>query len=232
MKIAIGIPSRGLKLGEKGNFNGLDTEFVNPVWLEHFKKVYNESVKVADIEIIHEHNINRNVSQQRDAIVAKVKADYLWFIDDDIFPPINALEKLLSVKTIFGKTKKLVSGLYWMKQEKDRTCIGYDWWSKERKAVFHLKKSKVNCGFGCGLGCCLIHFTILQRLKLPIFPNFLMVNGAVWGEDNAFFQKAIKFTKLFIKSDVLCDHYDYHTNRFYPEAVMCFQVSGKERLAL
>ena len=226
MRIAIGIPSRGMVLNKEPNVNlkGLDSAYVTQQFAENLRKIYR------GCDIIHEHSKLRNVAQQRNAIINRAlegKYDYLWFIDDDVFPQPNALELLLKAK------KSLISGIYWNKTEKEWACIGgypYNW---DGKPVFPLKKSNWNCGFGCGFGCCLIDTKILRRLKKPIVPPYYKPGGSIyWGEDNAFFHKVtigLFKPKLWIHQGVLCDHYDFNKDKWFPCDDTCYQLVGRRR---
>jgi hypothetical protein len=204
-KIAIGVPSRGIRFSNgRVKIKGMRTSFTIPLWTEHFKQFLKANNEY-DLTVIHEASSYRNVAEQRNRIferVLKVNFDYVFCVDDDVFIPMDALDKLLASNV------DVIVGPYFMRKKDDDFFGRFKGWLDGR-SVFELKS------VGCGFGCCLIKVDFLRTVGKPIVPPYLKKDGAISGEDCAFFDK-IK-TKIYAHKEVMCDHYDYHHKRFFPE---------------
>lgn len=158
----------------------------------------------------------------RNEIVFKAKKhsfEWIFFIDDDVFIPDDALVSLMS------HGKKIVSGVYWTKATPSSPVI-----FKEMGAgpFYDFELRKLIEIAGSGLGCCLIHMSVFDAFDKAGIPYF--VENWIFhdkksgnnlkcpvGEDHYFFTKAreLGFT-VYADTNVLCDHYDFITDRSYP----------------
>lgn len=238
MKVIIGIPSRGTKLFNKRGsptevrVDGINHEYVLPFGLEHMARVIRESKKIADIEVVHivdEHNV-RLVDAQRNLVIEeclKRGGDFVWLWDDDTYPPLNALELLLSVK------KPIISGIYWGKAPTEVMVLGGSWAMEKQEDIFPIEVNEKNPGYVNGMGCVLIDAKFLNNLKRPFIPPISeWKNG--WGDDYMFFDKIFNETgeRCWIHKKILCDHYDWHTDRWYPDEKVCIKWSGRKKFAI
>jgi len=145
-------------------------------------------------------------------------AEFLFFIDTDVFPPLDTLAKL------FAANKPIVTGIYYMKTFPPQPVIYkkmgsgpyYDFPVEELVEIE-----------GAGLGCCLIKMEVFDKFEeagIPFFQeNWLhkksdggIVNIPV-GEDHYFFIKAKELGyKIYCDTSVLCDHLDISTGALFP----------------
>jgi hypothetical protein len=90
--------------------------------------------------------------------------EWLFFLDSDVFPPEDTVLKMLSYNM------PIVSGLYFAK--KPGMKLPAAWVEKEENRYFCINPT-MNSGLievdAVGLGCCLIHRSIFERLKPPWF---------------------------------------------------------------
>ncbi len=91
--------------------------------------------------------------------------DYLFSLEQDVIPPKDVLERLLSAK------KRLISGVYFTYLERDgrKGYFPLIWTKAEGTNYYIMKPSELNRGIrkiaSAGLGCVLIHKTILKDIK-------------------------------------------------------------------
>ena len=135
----------------------------------------------------------------------KYPCDYLWFVDADTIPPVNALELLLEpgVEMISGVT-------YTLKRDID---------GKLKRVAMTLKKApEGQIGYveyvgqgveeidACGMSCCLIHRKIFESINPPWFTlgNW---EDEVRGEDFRFCELVKKAGfKIYAHFGVVCGH--------------------------
>lgn len=98
----------------------------------------------------------------------KWKADYLWFIDDDMIIKRGMLDALLDMK------KDIASGLYFLKPKPNPPCVRmkHPMRKKDEFAwvrVKWLELGKIFAVDGVGFGCILINSKVFDKLKKPYF---------------------------------------------------------------
>lgn len=110
--------------------------------------------------------------------------DYLFFLDSDVIPPVNILEQLLRHK------KDVLTGIYLGASKfGDKTEIQpvlYAPFSDKQVRTMLIKEvldEKILPIAAAGLGCCLIHRHVLERIA---FRNIAI--STTGGEDAAFFK--------------------------------------------
>jgi len=148
---------------------------------------------------------------------------WLFFIDDDVFIPFDALAKLL------GSGKEIISGVYWTKSENTAPVIFED---IGQGPMYNFPVDEVIAIGGAGLGCVLINMEVFDKFDeagMPYFvenwtytaPDGNRIKCNV-GEDHYFYLKAREFGyQPYAHTGVLCDHYDVGANKFYPnEAIV------------
>ena len=169
----------------------------------------------------------------REEIVRKARKEnfeWLFFVDDDVFIPSDA------VRTMLSRGEDIVTGIYWTKS--DNSC----------PVIFEKTGSGPMFNFpiderfevaGSGLGCCLINMKVFDdfdKAGIPYFKeNWIMETEGKQkikcpiGEDHYFFYHARKFGyKVIADSGILCDHYDMNQKKFYPSEEEVRRITGKK----
>ncbi len=94
--------------------------------------------------------------------------DFLFFLDTDVIPPKDVIERLVS------HNKDIISGVYLANQIINsvpkvlpvlRGLSGYKDFSRPVE-MDEIKENRVFEIFGCGFGCCLIKRAVLEKVKL------------------------------------------------------------------
>lgn len=142
---------------------------------------------------------------------AQTDNTHLFFIDNDVVPPEDALEKLVAAD------KPVISGLYHHMRQDDRFEEPVKKWcvfryGQDHKGDYGLQP--VEDGFGvvpikrAGAGCLLIRRDVLEAVGYPWFRFKYHEYGVMqYGEDIDFCQKAEKAGfELFAHFDVKCKH--------------------------
>jgi len=131
-------------------------------------------------------------------VFLKSDCTHLFFIDDDVVPPDNALERLLAVN------RPVATGLYPMTLmgrfvASIKSLHDTDWpetWGRETFPVRH-----------CGLGCVLIRRDTFERMGFPWFNWPEEEDGTNMGEDVWFCNRARKAgLQIFCDGTVICGH--------------------------
>ncbi len=149
--------------------------------------------------------------------------DYLFFIDADTVPPVDAIKKMLAAK------KKIISGVTCnLKLCEDGVLrpapmvMKYADPKKPEDGLLPiLKREGVEEVDGFGMSCCLIHKSIFDGWKKPWFTEqFVAEKGKkAIGEDLLFCRKAKeKGIKLYADFSIHCDHHKM-TKITYPNQI-------------
>ena len=147
-----------------------------------------------------------DVAYARNLLAEKAKgvADYIFFIDDDVLPPMNTITKLLT------HDKDIVCGLYFSRQEPHFPQIFLK--NKENAdrydCVEDYKKDSLLEIDACGAGCMLIKAEVFKKLKLPYFQYIPKgENNPRKGEDFYFCEKAKEEGyNIFCDTSIICKH--------------------------
>ena len=155
---------------------------------------------------------------------------YLLFVDDDVFLPDDAIDRMLKSK------KDIVSGVYWTKTEHTSPVI-----FKEMGAgpMYEFPVDELIEIGGSGLGACLINMDVFDKFDeqgIPYFvenwiyttPDGIKMRCPI-GEDHYFFIKAKELGyKTYADTGILCDHYDYKNDIFYPGEKIVRDIVSKK----
>lgn len=144
-----------------------------------------------------------DVAYARNKLVDRAIGDYVFFLDDDVFPPINTLPKLLSHK------KDIIAGLYFAKQQPHFPQIFKESKKKGKyDAIWDVPENKLIEIDSCGAGCLLIKREIFEKLKQPYFQYIPAgENTPRKGEDYFFCEKARKAGfKIYCDTSIICRH--------------------------
>lgn len=177
----------------------------------------------------------KNYATSRTEIVEKALAkNYKWlmFIDSDIFIPEDAITRLMS------HGKDIVTGVYWMKTNPPQPVVFEEIgdgpiWNIE-------PKDELQEIGGAGLGCTLINLDVFRKFKekgIPFFDQDWVYENPTTkrriqiaiGEDHWFFHNARELGyKVWMDTNVLCDHYDANTDTMYPNQEFVRKLVAKK----
>lgn len=148
----------------------------------------------------------------------RVKAKYLWFIDDDTIPPPNTLRRLAYVLDNYPDIKA-IGGVYVTKSDPSQPVVFRgsglgSYWQWKYGDIFEVTSM--------GTGCMLINTDVFQHLEKPWFKftnvesNDAAIPGQLTSEDVGFCNavRAAGF-RVFAHGGILCDHFDASTGRYY-----------------
>jgi hypothetical protein len=147
--------------------------------------------------------------------------DYLLHLESDVFPPINTIERLLDAD------KGIVGALYHIELGEDSNlmiqCIEQlpvmktdrESWGEMLKMSVNFKENdlnfvdgKVKQVFSVGLGCVLIHKSVL-----PLF-NFRYEEGAPVAPDSFFAADMDKIgMPIHVDTSIICEHKNHSMQR-------------------
>ena len=163
-------------------------------------------------------------------IAQKEKVKSIFWIDDDVFVPIDALSTLLNTK------KDIISGVYWTKTENSapvifKTLGGGPMVDFPVDEVFEIA--------GSGMGCTITDMSVFDafdKVGLPYFQeNWIMEldDGRLMkcpvGEDHYFFYHAKKLGfPVWAHGGVLCGHYDSINKVMYPSKEVVRGICSKK----
>jgi len=166
-----------------------------------FKSIYD--LEIPDgYEVDYQHFYGYNIDQVRNLIADWVVKDYdyLFAVDSDISFPPDTLKKLLSHDAAFitGVYRQRLPGYIVELYDKDLKRIEYN----------QIPKNKVIEIGGCGLGCSLIHTSVLKDVGYPQFEYHSAIDhNNTFSEDVDFCKKAREIGyQIFADTSVVCDH--------------------------
>lgn len=148
----------------------------------------------------------------------RVKAKYLWFIDDDTIPPPNALRRLAYVLDNYPDIKA-IGGVYVTKSDPSQPVV---FRGSGLGSFWHWKYGDVFEVTSMGTGCMLINTDVFQHLEKPWFKftEVTSYDAAVPGQltsEDVGFCNAVRAAgfRVFAHGGVLCDHFDASTGKYY-----------------
>src|SRR3989344_3797127 len=141
---------------------------------------------------------SRNILRQK---VLDENYDYFLSLEQDVLPPENIIERLLSAK------KKVISGIYFhhMTKNNETRALPVIWTKVEDHYRYVLKSNELNKGIKkveiTGLGCILIHNSVLKKIRFRYekqYPAF----------DDIYFGLDCKDNKinLYADTNLICKH--------------------------
>ena len=149
-----------------------------------------------------------DVAVARNLLVESMLGDYIFFLDDDVIPPMNTIPKL------YGRQKDIVSGLYFAKREPyfpqifHKTKVQGKQMKDRYDAVFDIPENELIEIDACGGGCLLIKKDVFKKLKRPFFQYIPYGEEMLKkGEDFYFSEKAKEAGfKIFCDTSIVCRH--------------------------
>ena len=134
--------------------------------------------------------------------------DYMLHLETDIFPPIDVIERLLEAK------REVIGALYHIELGERSTLMiqQIEEFGDAHRETFNLEESdlefvdgEVKRVFSCGLGCTLIHKSVLKQV------SFRYEEGSPVHPDSFYFADLnIKNIPVFVDTSIYCKH-DNHT---------------------
>ncbi|TAM59487.1 glycosyltransferase [bacterium] len=218
MKIFIGVPSRGNPAAPfTESLKGLAAD---PAWeLEH-------SVVLGDF-----------VPAQRELLARMALAagsDLLFFIDDDMVLPPNAL---LELERAFSDPSVAVAGALYYTRDGTKPLAVSRWSSRRTTAgsipAFDHSVTPVD---GVGFGCAAVSTAWLRRLETPLFSAQIYIEAAtrrvrLCNEDYLFCERMREAGgNVLLHAGVRCGHYDRASGRLQPERWEPDEATQVERM--
>lgn len=149
-------------------------------------------------------NVRERITASRNILRKKVLEegyDYFLSLEQDLIPPVNVIEQLLS------SSKEIVSGLYYKEGTHEGKKISYAMLYVEQggKLVLvhpdRLKQKELLPINACGLGCMLIHRSVLEKVV------FRKPASGIAQDDMMFCYDAQKSGfKIYANPLVVCEH--------------------------
>jgi len=171
-----------------------------------------------DGRVLAEFDSEIDVGDLRDYIVSYAlsrRAPYIWFLDDDVLPPNNAVQRLMYA--IRKNPQAMVcAGIYYDKRSDIPSPIVFKAggqgpnWDWKQNEVFEVEGPN---GF-IGTGCMLVKTEIFQHIRQPWFKTLEYPQRVT---DDAYFCFKVHEAgfKVLGHGGVLCGHFDWQTGKGY-----------------
>lgn len=140
--------------------------------------------------------------------------DYLFFVDDDIVLPEDALERLLETAEADPRTG-VIGGLYYSR-DSARPITVAGWSSADTSAAHIPGFTSTSTGIvdGVGFGCALLSVPVLAALGAPYFPAHVFIERAARRarqcDEDYLYCERVREAGYVVRLDarVRCAHYD------------------------
>ena len=148
--------------------------------------------------------------------------DYLFFVDDDVVLPEDALERLVETAEADPRTS-VVGGLYYSRDSARPMAVAG--WSSEDTSTAHIPAftaSSTGIVDGIGFGCALLRVSALAALAPPYFPAHVYIERSarrarLCDEDYLYCER-VRLAGGLVRLDarVRCGHYDRESDATAP----------------
>lgn len=158
------------------------------------------------LEVLYAPNADAAVA--RNILANNFNGDYIFFVDDDVIPPMNAIEKL------YSHNKDIVAGLYFSRREPFFPQI-YETTKVEGKeqtgrydAIFDIPQDQLIEVDACGFGCILIKKEVFDKLETPFFQFIPGTEKQLQVSEDYYFCKKAKDAgyKIYCDTSIKCKH--------------------------
>ncbi len=189
--------------------------------------------------------VGKQIDQARNEIVnfaLQQNADYVFFLDDDVLPPPNALLRL------WTHQKDVINGVYWSKSPNPVPLI-FRGHMNSPYLDWHVGELIKIDAAGCG--CTLIHTKVFKKIEPPWFSlNYSILTPKEIQErdypdigttEDLYFYRKVKDAGFEVWCDtaIQCGHVDINTGKIYgmpenaPQAIPGSRIPkiGKKRIA-
>ncbi len=157
------------------------------------------------------------IPAQRELIALDAVAggyDYLFFVDDDIVLPEDALERLIETAEADPQTG-VVGGLYYSRDSARPVTVAR-WTSADTSSAHVPAFTSTSTGVvdGVGFGCALLRVSVLATLRAPYFPAHIFIERAArrasqCDEDYLYCERVRKAGYVVrLDARVRCPHYN------------------------
>lgn len=156
----------------------------------------------------------------RDAIEGNL--DYLFFVDDDIVLPVDALDRLLETAEADPKTG-VVGGLYYSR-DSARPIVVADWHSGDTSTA-HIPaftSRSTDAVDGVGFGCALLRVATAAAMEQPYFPAHVFIERRARSvrqcDEDYLYCERVRLAGGIVRLDarVRCGHYDRKSDHTAP----------------
>jgi len=137
-------------------------------------------IETAGKKKYEEIEASRNYIAER---ALKLGARYLFFLDDDVVPPPDCLEKLL--EALYGDSQARVAGAIYPRRRSNEPLV---WDSQGEPMKLEVESGRIfRCG-GVGGGCMMIDTRVFAKLKRPWFYSATptRTKEPLWSDDVLF----------------------------------------------
>lgn len=170
----------------------------------------------------------------QDAIAGKY--DYLFFVDDDVVFPANALELLIETAEADPLTA-VVGGLYYSRDSvRPITVAGWDSSDTSTAHVPAFTSTSTDAVAGIGFGCALLRVATAAKLTAPYFPAHVYIERSarrarLCDEDYLYCERVRRAGNLVrLDARVRCGHYDRASDSLAPVAWESDAVTSAPRM--
>jgi Glycosyl transferase family 2 len=162
--------------------------------------------------------------------------DYLFFVDDDMELPANALELLVQTAEADPATA-VVGGLYYSR-DSARPIVVADWTSTDTSYAHIPAFTSTSTGVvsGIGFGCALLRVSVARELGSPYFPAHVYIERSahrarICDEDYLYCER-VRNAGYVVRLDarVRCPHYDRASDTSAPIAWETDDVTSRPRM--
>ena len=170
----------------------------------------------------------------RDAIDGSY--DYLFFVDDDIVLPPDALERL--AQTAETEPNVAVAGGLYYSRDSARPITVANWNSADTSSA-HIPAFSSQSAVavdGVGFGCALLRVAVARTLEAPYFPAHIFIERAarrVWqcDEDYRYCERVrMAGYRVMLDGRVRCEHYDRQSDTTAPQRWEDDDATNAERM--
>jgi hypothetical protein len=190
--------------------NSSDREYFNDIKkrYKHLNDFFNVGrVTPSQYDLSYKHILAKSHERCRKYALEN-NFDYMLHLETDIFPPIDVIERLLEAK------REVIGALYHIELGERSTLMiqQIEEFGDAHRETFNLEESdlefvdgEVKRVFSCGLGCTLIHKSVLKQV------SFRYEEGSPVHPDSFYFADLnIKNIPVFVDTSIYCKH-DNHT---------------------
>ncbi|MDP3989044.1 MAG: glycosyltransferase [bacterium] len=134
------------------------------------------------------------------------RADYIITVEDDTFPPPDALVRLMEV---MRKNPKAAVGAWYPKKEKSRQGVHII--VKNGKRQFMKDNGKVQEAYTMAMGCSIYPIELFMKIPYPWFKTTVNLS------QDSFFSQLVREAgyKLLVDTSVKCKHVDRETGEVF-----------------
>jgi hypothetical protein len=170
----------------------------------------------------------------QDAVAGKY--DYLFFVDDDVVFPANALELLIETAEADPVTA-VVGGLYYSRDSVRPIAVaGWDSSDTSTAHVPAFTSTSTDAVAGIGFGCALLRVAVAAKLTAPYFPAHVYIERSarrarLCDEDYLYCERVRRAgNRVRLDARVRCGHYDRASDSLAPVAWESDAVTSTPRM--